>query len=76
MPKQFTAQKVTNFNPMSFVFDGDDMIGFEVSVEVNYGSFGLTHQLNIWPMLNDAQKSMLFQLQTRLKVALDQYYLG
>lgn len=53
---EFRAQAVTNVNPLQFNTIGDQVVGIVVNCEVNYGGIGLSHQLDLWGELTDAQK--------------------
>jgi len=75
MPKQYNAQSIRGFNSGQFVRDGEAVIGFTIQVEVNYGSMNLTHMMDLWPYLNDAQKASIQALHDRIKAFLNQYYL-
>ncbi len=53
---EFKAQSVTRVNPLTFEVVGDTVVGLTCNIEVNYGGMGLSHQLDLWGELNQAQK--------------------
>jgi len=56
MTFQFTAQEVTSWNPLQWVWKEGELVGLIVSCEVNYGTMGLSHQIDVWNTLTPAQQ--------------------
>lgn len=56
MAKTFTAQNVISVNPLSWVWKDGELVGLMVNCEVNYGEMGMSHQVDIWEDLTQAQK--------------------
>ena len=52
MPKTLTARNIANIGAISFVYGKDGKLAeLNVSLEVNYGTFGMTESVNILPKL-------------------------
>ena len=76
MPKQFTAQKVVSVNPLQFVREGNVLTAIIVTCEVNYGELGMTHQIDIWGDLTDAQKGRAQAVYNFIKDKAESIILG
>jgi len=76
MPKTYSVKAIHTFNPLQFVMDGEDVVGFTVSVELNMGSFGITQQLDLWDKMNEQQRQTIQSLHDKIAQALNDYYLG
>jgi len=51
MPKTFTAQSVQSVNPLRWIWKDGELAQLLVSCEVNYGTMGLNHEIDILPYL-------------------------
>lgn len=76
MVKTFVAQNIASINPVTFQLDAGTVVGLLMSVEVNYGEIGLTHQVNVWSSLNPAQKQKAKDLYAFLQAKAEQEYLS
>jgi len=56
MAKTFVAQKVTSVNPLHFERKGDIVTGLIVDCEVSYGEIGMSHRVDVWGELTQAQR--------------------
>lgn len=75
MPYQFTAQNITHCNPLTFVREGDVVVGLICRIDVNYGTLGLTHEVDVWNDLTDEQKQRAQQVYNFLKAKVEQIVL-
>jgi len=67
MPKQFIAQNVVSVNPLRFVSENGEVVGVIVDCAVNYGELGMSHQVDIWDDLTDAQKERAQEVYNFIK---------
>lgn len=75
MPYEWTAQNIVSINPINFKVEGGNVVGLEVSCEVNYGEFGMSHQIDVWQYLNPGQKQVAQNVYNFLKSGLEQLIL-
>lgn len=66
MPYTLTAKNIVAVNSLQFEVDQGKVIGMSLTVEVNYGEMGLSHQFDPWAELTDAQKSLSQAMYNRL----------
>ena len=71
MPKTLTPQNIAAINNLRFLLFADQVAGIEVTCEVNYGTFGRSEVINLWPKLTSAQKTAVSQLYARIKTLLE-----
>ncbi|MBI4282646.1 MAG: hypothetical protein HY672_04080 [Chloroflexi bacterium] len=77
MPKTVAAQNIADIRNLRFsVDDGGTLQGLEMTVEVNYGSFGATETLDVLPKLSAAQRTAAQALYDRLKAILEEKFLA
>ncbi len=56
MPYQFTAKNIESISSLTFVTEGAVVKGLTCQVNVNYGSMGMSHQIDLWPVMTPAQQ--------------------
>jgi len=76
MAKTLIAQNVTSINPITFTRDGDEIVGMVCRAEVNYSELGLTHDIDVWPLMNVTQKAQAQAIYNFLKVKAEQAIMG
>jgi hypothetical protein len=77
MAKTFVAQSVGRNHDWDFSVDEDGNItAFVVRSEVNYGTMGMTEQLDLWPLLDERQKAKLQRGYDQVAKAFNAYFLG
>ncbi len=76
MVKTFTAQNIVSCNPLHWVWKDGELVGLMVNVEVNYGEMGMSHQVDIFEDLTDAQKLKAKQVYQFIKGKVEQAFLG
>jgi len=78
MPRTLTAQNIVNIGAINFVFDeAGELSELNVTVEVNYGTLGLTETVNILPLLPAPRETNRAKaLYEAIKRELEEYYLA
>ena len=65
MPKSVTANRAT-VSRISLKLEGSQVVGLEVAVDVNYGSFGQNEVIDLWAYLTPPQKAFLQTIADRV----------
>jgi len=77
MPKTYTAQRIMNIGPISFLVEDGVLKQLNVTVEVNYGELGLTETIDILPYLTTPDEIRLGEaLYRAIEREVNRLYLG
>lgn len=76
MPKTFIAQNVNSINPLHFEQKQGVVTGLICNCQVNYGELGMTHQIDLWGDLTEAQRTKAQQLYDFVKAKVEAIILG
>lgn len=76
MAKTYTAQTVSPVQAINAVWEAGAIVMLMVTVEVEYGEMGLTHQVNVWPCLTQTQKNHVSDFLAKAGQALNQIFLS
>lgn len=75
MAKTFVAQNVVSVNPLHFEVKGNVVTGLIASCEVDYGELGMTHQIDLWGLLTDSQRTQAQKLYEFVKAKVEKIIL-
>ena len=75
MAKTFTAKNVISVNPIRFVWKEGELVAIMVSCEVNYGEMGMSHQVDIFEDLTQAQKDKAKAVYQFIKATVEKAFL-
>lgn len=75
MAKTQTAQSIAAIDSLHFTLASGQVMGLRVACEVNYGSFGRSEVVDIWPKLTPAQQTAARQLYDKVKTLLEAEFL-
>ena len=77
MVKTYTAQSVGKNHDWDFSCDENGQITkLVVKSEVNYGTMGMTEELDVWPKLNDAIKQAMQDAYDKIANIFNKKYIG
>lgn len=71
MSYELKPQNIVSINPVRFETDGDTVTGLKIEAEVNYGSMGISHTINLWEHMGTAQRQRAQRLYDELKGAVE-----
>lgn len=76
MPKTFTAQNLRQIEGLSFKVDKQGRVtGLGATVEVNYGGFGRSETLDVFPRLSPTQQAAVQSLYEQISALLTAEFL-
>ena len=77
MAKMLSAKSIANIGNIRFGFDSDGNLNeLLVSVEVNYGTFGVTENVSLADELTSTQKKQIAELFASAKSKIEKKYLS
>ena len=77
MPRTATVQNIASILGISFTLDKKgELTGIPVNLELNWGTFGTNETIDIFPELNQGQKTAAQAFYDNLKRILEMKVLG
>ena len=76
MPRTYVAKSVTNINPIHFARTDGSITGLIVHCEVNFGTIGLDHDVDIWDELTPTQQQKAQAVFNFVKAKVEEIMLG
>ena len=80
MANPLTPSIIEKVNPITFITEGDTVIGLHVECSVGYTdgswSLGVQKPFDVWPDLTVGQKNQLQLIYNKIKTVATQKYIG
>jgi len=76
MAKTLVAQNVVGINPLTFVREGDTVVGLKCQADVNYGEMGCSHEIDVWPLMTASQRTQAQVVYNFLHAKVTQLIMG